>query len=81
MSLNRPCVFNGLAKTWPAFKKWRYEQSDGYKYLANLINKKELEVFIDPEPEFESNEFDGYSFDKSFATKMQYKPNYLDAMT
>jgi hypothetical protein len=36
ISLNRPCILPGMAKTWPAYEKWAY-RNGGTEYLASKI--------------------------------------------
>jgi len=36
VSLNRPCVIPGMAKTWPAYQKWAYKNG-GTEYLAEKL--------------------------------------------
>ena len=33
VSLSRPCLFNGMAKTWPAYNKWQYAKR-GQNFLS-----------------------------------------------
>jgi hypothetical protein len=37
VSLNRPCKVPGMAKSWPAFKRWNYANG-GTAYLTKLFN-------------------------------------------
>jgi hypothetical protein len=36
--INKPCKFEGLAKTWPAFEKWKFGEN-AYEYLREKIGK------------------------------------------
>ena len=36
VSYSRTCKLTEVAKSWPAFKKWRYESS-GYSYLEDRL--------------------------------------------
>lgn len=38
MRINKPCKFEALAKTWPAFERWRFNEQKGYSYLKNKLN-------------------------------------------
>jgi len=36
LRINKPCKFEGLAKTWLAFQKWKFGET-GYGYLRDKI--------------------------------------------
>lgn len=55
VSLNRPCLINGLSKTWPAYNNWSYDSKVGSKYLADKIGKTPVRVYVDPEPSIDSS--------------------------
>jgi len=58
---------NGLAKTWPAYKKWSY-RGGGSKYLSDIFGDSLVKVYVDKRRESYSNEnFSGYSFEESKA--------------
>lgn len=40
---NRPCVVNGLAKSWPAFIKWKTEENlESVEYMKTMIGQEQL---------------------------------------
>ena len=43
---NRPCVFKGLAKEWPAFEKWN-TKNNGTEYLSSKFEGKMVESYYD----------------------------------
>lgn len=46
VSHNKPCSIKGLAKTWPAYKKWAYNDG-GMDYLEKKLGKEtEVAVYI-----------------------------------
>lgn len=49
LRINKPCKFESLAKTWPAYEKWTFNQDNGYEYLADKFKDQQVEVFIDME--------------------------------
>ena len=44
--INKPCKFEGLAKSWPAYEKWKSRDND-YKYLEEKLKDQQVEVYID----------------------------------
>jgi len=37
-----------VAKSWPAYSKWRYE-TNAYQYLKKELSDLEAEIFVDEE--------------------------------
>lgn len=69
VSPSRPCLLQGMAKTWPAFEKWAYK-NDGMTYLAAKIGAQtEVDTFVDTEA---LPDFYGLSFDNTYAKRMNY---------
>jgi len=62
VSVNRPCVFRGLAKTWPAFDKWRFVDNGGQGLRKDLGADSQVDVFYDPDMQVELTNFDWHSF-------------------
>lgn len=59
-----------MARTWPAYDKWRYK-NDGLQSLVKTISgKREVTAFVDAEP---FPDFEGISFDGSYEKKMSYQ--------
>ena len=48
VSYSRACKLTDVAKTWPAFAKWRYE-TNAYQYLKSTVREAEATVFVDDE--------------------------------
>ncbi len=66
ISLSRPCTLYGMAKTWPASKKWSY-LNGGTEYLAKKLNDTEVQVFENDDPHIHPERHIGYSFRKDYA--------------
>ena len=50
LRINKPCKFEGLAKSWPAFEKWRFEDN-GHEYVAEKFGSLDLSVVVDSSTE------------------------------
>jgi hypothetical protein len=46
LRINKPCKFEGLAKSWPAFDKWRFEDN-GPEYLTKKFGDLDLAIVVD----------------------------------
>jgi hypothetical protein len=56
----------GLAKSWPAFDKWRYK-NDGHFYLSQLMSDTNVNVYIHKNPPTEKNDdqvYKGFNFNE-----------------
>jgi hypothetical protein len=54
MRINKPCKFEGLAKTWPGYEDMKYGTTTGKPYEAMLKVMGEntiMDVFIDMDPD------------------------------
>lgn len=53
MRINKPCKFEGLAKTWPGYEEWKYGTTGKpYEALEKLIGGNSImDVFIDMDPD------------------------------
>jgi hypothetical protein len=52
--INKPCKFEGLAKPWPAYEKWRFTTDDGYSYLQSIFgDSNQVEVYLDLDAELQ----------------------------
>jgi hypothetical protein len=54
MRINKPCKFEGLAKSWPGYTEWRFASVEGkpYDQLEMLIGGNTImDVFIDMDPD------------------------------
>ena len=60
LRINKPCKFEGMAKTWDAYEKWRFVNG-GASYLKNAL-EDQVTVFIDMDPEINIGEVSGNSF-------------------
>lgn len=52
MRIGKPCKFEGMAKTWKGYEKWRYAR-DGkpYEEIEKTIGGTMVEVYVDTDPE------------------------------
>lgn len=57
LRINKPCKFEGLAKNWPAYEKWKFGDN-GYDYLKEKFDKQQIAVYVDMEQN------DGYYFSR-----------------
>jgi len=64
-------MLRDVAKYWPAFKKWRYEE-DAYKYLAKKIGDRNTSVFVDDEATNDEENFSGFSFKPDSVEVMKF---------
>lgn len=74
VSRSRPAFLAGLAKSWPAFEKWRYK-NDGHFYLSKLLGDTNVNVFLHGNPPTERNDdqvYQGFNFNMEFANRMPY---------
>jgi len=75
VQLSRPCSLPGMAKTWPAYESWNYN-NNGMEYLLTQYGKKgTVTVYLDPEP---FPDFEGISFDDSYKTQTTYQDFYVE---
>jgi hypothetical protein len=44
VSHNKPCTLQGMARTWPAYKRWWYANG-GMEYLAKKIGSDKVRVY------------------------------------
>ena len=44
--INKPCKFEALAKSWPAYQNWK-SGDHGYQYLKDKLGEHQVDVFID----------------------------------
>jgi hypothetical protein len=70
LRINKPCKFEGMAKTWPAYEKWRFING-GSSYLKSTL-EEQVTVFIDMDPEINIGEVSGNSFLPDTSQKMKY---------
>lgn len=47
LRINKPCKFEGLAKSWPAYENWKYDGSNNYKYLSDKFGSSQVSVIVD----------------------------------
>jgi len=47
LRINKPCKFEGLAKNWPAYEKWKYDGINNYKYLSDKFGSSQVSVIVD----------------------------------
>lgn len=69
VSLNRPCSIPGMAKTWPAFKKWNYQDAE-FSNLQNRLGNNNVQVYFDEDPNIDTDNFEGSSFNPEYQTTM-----------
>ena len=75
--INKPCKFEGLAKSWPAHLKWKHN-NEGYSYLKQKLGDRQVEVYAGMESEDASGIVD--SFKNTTKTKMRYS-QFLEKAT
>lgn len=72
--LNKPCIFEALAKSWPAFQSWRtnkVDNSTGTAYLEELLGaEQEVRAFRNPPASAFLQE--GYSFKRANELLLKY---------
>ena len=71
LRINKPCKFEGMAKTWPAYEKWRFVNG-GSSYLKDALQGEQVTVFIDMDPEIDVSQVSGNSFLPDTEQKMKY---------
>jgi len=73
-----------VAKSWPAYQKWRYDfgGAEGYKYLQNKIGKnRETTVYVDSDATNDVENFSGYSFKPDTVEVMKFNEAFLPNMS
>ena len=80
VSYSRTCKLTEVAKSWPAFKNWRYE-ANGYGYLAKKLGDIEASVYVDAEATNDEENFSGCSFKADTVEVMGFAPEFLSKMT
>ncbi len=80
VSYSRTCKITDVAKSWPAFNKWRY-QKDGYKYLAKTLGDINTSVYVDDEATNDEENFSGFSFKPDTVEVMTFGSEFLGKMT
>jgi hypothetical protein len=69
--INKPCKFEGLAKSWVAYDKWRLTNG-GVAYLSDQL-KDQVTVYVNMDDEYlNAGVASGNSFSKDSVTKMKY---------
>ena len=54
MRVSKPCKFEGMAKTWNGFAKWRYgnTESKPYSEIEKAVGANTmLDVYVDTDPD------------------------------
>jgi hypothetical protein len=69
-----------MAKTWPAYEKWAYNNG-GTEYLAKKLGDLKVRVFVDEDPKIDVESNEGYSFDKDDLRVMAFKSSFLPLMS
>lgn len=46
LRINKPCKFEGVAKSWPAYQSWKFGEN-AYDYLLGKFGDQQLSVFVD----------------------------------
>lgn len=83
VSRSKPALLASLAKTWPAFELWQYEEG-GTEYLTSILGDTNVGVFIDVDPKKELNDDDlyqGFSFDADSTKSLPYQRVFLNEMS
>ena len=80
VSYSRACKLTDVAKTWPAFAKWRYE-TNAYQYLKSKAGDAQATVFVDDEVTNDQENFSGYSFRDDSIEVMSFGQSFLPKMS
>eukprot|EP00352_Strombidinopsis_acuminata_P008348 CAMPEP_0176354920 /NCGR_PEP_ID=MMETSP0126-20121128/12912_1 /TAXON_ID=141414 ORGANISM="Strombidinopsis acuminatum, Strain SPMC142" /NCGR_SAMPLE_ID=MMETSP0126 /ASSEMBLY_ACC=CAM_ASM_000229 /LENGTH=128 /DNA_ID=CAMNT_0017707323 /DNA_START=192 /DNA_END=578 /DNA_ORIENTATION=- len=72
VSVNRPCLFRGLAKPWKAYDNWRSGKKDGEVLKKDIGLDSKVNVFYDADMQVELTNFDWHSFEEDAETEMKY---------
>ena len=72
VSVNRPCLFRGLARQWKAYNTWSGINKDGFGLKNDMGLDSEVTVYYDPDMQVELTNFDWHSFEEDAQTKMKY---------
>jgi hypothetical protein len=74
MRIAKPCKFEGMAKTWTGFAKWRYiNEGKPYSQIEKSIGPNTMvEVYVDSDPEAYIEGLAQNSFKRETLTKMKY---------
>lgn len=75
--INKPCKFEGLAKTWDAYEKWRHA-NNGPSYLKDKLSDQ-VTVYVDLDSDINIGVASGNSFKPNTMTKMKYS-EFLEKM-
>ena len=53
MRIGKPCKFEGMAKTWTGFAKWRYtSEGKPYSEMEKVVGPNTMvDVFVDSDPD------------------------------
>jgi hypothetical protein len=60
LRINKPCKFEGMSKTWPAYDKWRFSLN-GPSYLRDKL-EDQVTVYFDMDSDINIGEGSGNSF-------------------
>ena len=69
-----------MAKTWPAFTKWNYNKN-AHKELIKKLTGTNVTVYYDEDPNIDTENFDGYSFDSTTLQEMKFTKDFLPLMS
>lgn len=75
LRINKPCKFEGLAKTWSAYENWRFTIDEGYSYLEEVFEDQQVDVYLDldADEQITYSSLAKNSFKPDSLTKMKYK--------
>ena len=76
VSYSRACKLTDVAKSWPAYTKWRYE-TNSYQYLKGKVGAMETSVFVDEDVTNDQENFSGYSFSSETSEVMAFDSDFL----
>lgn len=80
VSLNRPCKIPNMAKTWPAFKNWKYSK-EGLAYMAkNSFKDLKVPVYLDDVPPTDTESYENYSFNEESKKIWNFEKEFLKKM-
>lgn len=77
LRINKPCKFEGLAKTWSIYEKLKLE-NNGPSYLKDKL-KNQVTAYIDMDSEINVAVASGNSFRSEAVTKLKYQ-KFLEKM-
>ena len=74
MRIGKPCKFEGMAKTWNGYQKWRYStEGKPYAEIEKAVGPNTLvDVYVETDPEAYLEGVAQNSFKKETLTKMKY---------